>query len=300
MEWMLAVVLGLVTCYYMVRFYHLKANLKSAAKELREIEQNPEENRILLISFPDKDAERLLEAVNAYILLTRKERIFYKRREKELRAQIENISHDLRTPLTAIIGYLELLDADKWGREEEEMMTAVKKKAKALQSLLGNFYDLSRLEMNDYHFNLEKLDIVRLIRETSLLFYRQFEERGLSVDISMEDEPVYIQADIGAMERIIHNMLQNAFRYAETYLKIAVFRENGKTALSFENDTTVLQESEVEHLFERFYVQEKSRTSQSSGLGLTINKLLAEAMGGSVEAKLAAGRLIIVYRFEEV
>ncbi len=299
MEWILAVVLGIMACYYMVRFYRLKANLKAAEDGLREIEQNPGENRILLISFPDKDAERILEAVNAYILLTRKERIFYRQREKKLRAQIENISHDLRTPLTAIIGYLELMDADKWGREEEEMMTAVKKKARVLQSLLGNFYDLSRLEMNDYHFNLEKLDIVRLIRETSLLFYRQFEERGLSVEISMEEEPVFIQADVGAMERIIHNMLQNAFRYAESYLKIAVCRENGKPALLFENDTTVLQESEVEHLFERFYVQEKSRTSQSSGLGLTINKLLAEAMGGSVEARLAAGRLLIVYRFEE-
>lgn len=299
MEWILAVVLGLMTCFYMVRFYRLKANLKAAEEELREIEQNPEENRILLISFPDKDAERFLDAVNAYIRLTRKERIFYMRREKELRAQIENISHDLRTPLTAIIGYLELMDADKWSREEEEMMAAVKKKAKTLQSLLGNFYDLSRLEMNDYHFYMEKLDIVRLIRETSLLYYRQFEDRGLSVDVIMEEEPVFIQADVGAMERIIHNMLQNAFRYAESYLKIVVCRENGQAALLFENDTTVLKESEVEHLFERFYVQEKSRTSQSSGLGLTINKLLAEAMGGSVEAKLTAGRLLIVYRFEE-
>lgn len=312
MVYVLAIV-SFIAVFYMVRFYRLKANLRREVRELREIEQNPEESRILRISFPDKEAENFLEAMNAYIMLTRKERIFYKKREKELRAQIENISHDLRTPLTAIIGYMELLDRDSMSPEDREMMDAIFRKAKYLQGLIGNFYDLSRLEMNDYNLHPERLDAARFARETSLLFYQQFEERGLSVQFTtggkMSDEDsaktagmhadtFEITVDSGALERIFNNMLQNALRYAESFLHIDVSRDGGKVCILFENDTTTLKPEDIPHLFERFYVQEKSRTSASSGLGLTISKLLAEAMGGSVEAELKNGRLRIKYQFE--
>lgn len=299
MVWILCIV-TVIACFYGVRFYRLKGNLKKAAEELKSIEQNPEENRILLVSFPDKEADAFLKAMNDYILFTRKERISYRNREQELRAQIENISHDLRTPLTAIIGYLELLETDRMCTEDREAIEVIGKKARSLQNLISNFYDLSRLEMQDYHFSMEKLDVARMTRETSLLFYQQFEQRGLSVELSVEEVPVFIEADAGAMERIFNNMLQNALRYADSFLHITVCREAGQVRLVFENDAATLKESDVPHLFERFYVQEKSRTSHSTGLGLTISRLLAEAMGGRVSAELVDGKLRIAYMFGEL
>lgn len=176
MVWLLFVTAVVAAIIYMVRFYRLKAALKKAAGELAAIEENPEDNRILLLAFPDKELEELLKAFNRYVLLTRKERICYQNREKALRAQIENISHDLRTPLTAIIGYLELLDTDKLSAEDVAAVERVSKKAKNLQGLIGNFYDLSRLEMNDYHLCMEKLDIVHFAKEASLLFYQELEK----------------------------------------------------------------------------------------------------------------------------
>lgn len=290
-----------VAILYMVRFYRLRANLRREAKELEEIGQNPEENRILHISFPDKEAESFLEAVNAYILVTRKEKITYRNRERELRAQIENISHDLRTPLTAIIGYLELLDVSGMDEENLEMVKNISGKARSLQRLIGNFYDLSRLELNDYRLQPERLDVSRFAREIALTFYQQFEERGLAVQLTdISAEAMFICADTGAMERIFSNMFQNALRYAKSYFCLRVFRDGGKICLSFENDTDALRAEDVEHLFERFYMTQKSRTTEGSGLGLTISKLLAEAMGGSAEASLEQGVLRIRYCFEEV
>lgn len=286
---------------YMVRFYRLRANLRREAKELEEIGQNPEENRILHISFPDKEAESFLEAVNAYIRVTRKEKITYRNRERELRAQIENISHDLRTPLTAIIGYLELLDVSGMDEENLEMVKNISGKARSLQRLIGNFYDLSRLELNDYRLQPERLDVSRFAREVALTFYQQFEERGLAVQLTdISAEAMFICADTGAMERIFSNMFQNELRYAKSYFCLRVFRDGGKICLSFENDADALRAEDVEHLFERFYMTQKSRTTEGSGLGLTISKLLAEAMGGSAEASLEQGVLRIRYRFEEV
>lgn len=144
-----------------------------------------------------------MEAVNAYILVTRKEKITYRNRERELRAQIENISHDLRTPLTAIIGYLELLDVSGMDEENLEMVKNISGKARSLQRLIGNFYDLSRLELNDYRLQPERLDVSRFAREIALTFYQQFEERGLAVQLTdISAEAMFICADTGAMERI--------------------------------------------------------------------------------------------------
>lgn len=300
MVWLLFVTAAVAAIIYMVRFYRLKAALKKAAGELAAIEENPEVNRILLLAFPDKELEELLKAFNRYVLLTRKERICYQNREKALRAQIENISHDLRTPLTAIIGYLELLDTDKLSAEDVAAVERVSKKAKNLQGLIGNFYDLSRLEMNDYHLCMEKLDIVHFAKEASLLFYQELEKRKISVRFDAPENPLYLLADTGAMERIFNNMLQNALRYAESSLYIGVLEKKDKIYIVFENDTSTLKPEDVSHLFERFYVQEKSRTSQSTGLGLTISKLLAKAMGGNAEAGLEGGRLQIRYVFDRL
>ena len=96
----------LIAAFYMLRFYLLKSNIRKSAQQLQDIIKDPEANQILLISYPDKEAENFLEIMNEYILLTRKNKIRFDKREKELRTQIENISHDLRTPLTAIIVYL--------------------------------------------------------------------------------------------------------------------------------------------------------------------------------------------------
>lgn len=299
MIWALFVVIICIATFYMVRFYCLKADLKKAAKDLKEIQGNPEENRILLLSYPNKEAELLLQEMNTYIRFSKTERILLKNREKQLRAQIENISHDLRTPLTAIIGYLELLEGESLSAEDKSNLERAGKKAKTLQNLIGNFYDMSRLEMNDYQLHMEQMDLARFTQETSLLFYQLFEKRGLLVDFSMEETPLFIMADQAAMERVFNNMLQNALRYAESFLHISVCRKAGKICLIFENDTSVLNAKDIPHLFDRFYVQENSRTQQSSGLGLTINKLLTDAMGGSVEAALVQNVLRISYWFEE-
>lgn len=299
MIWVLLIIVICIAVFYIVRFYCLKADLKKAAKDLKEIQENPEENRILLLSYPSKEAETLIREMNEYIRFSKTERIAYKNRERQLRAQIENISHDLRTPLTAIIGYLDLLEGEGLSAEDKSNLERAGKKAKTLQSLIGNFYDMSRLEMDDYRLKPERLDLARFTEETSLLFYQLFENRGLLVDFCIEESPLFIMADSAAMERIFNNMLQNALRYAESFLHISLCREEGKVCLSFENDTSVLSEKDIPHLFDRFYVQENSRTQQSSGLGLTINKLLTNAMGGNVEAALIQNVLRISYWFEE-
>lgn len=295
----LVIIISIIAVFFCLRYFLLTGNLKRAWKELEEIRQNPEENRILLFSFPEKHAEKLFAEMNEYILASRSEGISCRNRERKLRAQIENISHDLRTPLTSIIGYLDFIEKEHLQEEDRESFEVIERKARALQSLIGNFYDLSRLELEDYHLSMEQVDLSRFMDETMLQSYSEFEKRDLKVCIEKEpgEGALMISADVDALTRIFYNMNQNALRYALHVYRVALRKEKGKAVLLFENDCLSLTEEDVAHLFERFYVKDSSRTRESSGLGLTINKLLTEAMGGTVRAEFEGNFLRIIYEF---
>lgn len=293
----LLILLCCIGIIYIIKYYFLIENLKKARHELEEIKQNPEQNRILLFSRPNKESEKLLKTMNEYIIVCRQMQAASMNREQNLKNQIENISHDLRTPLTAILGYLEFIDKEELSKENMESLEIIEKKSQYLQRLIANFYDLSRLELNDYHLNLENVDLTRFSRETMLSHFQEFEQKHLHVNLELGSSPVSILADYGALERIFSNVIQNALRYAENYFYVSLKQKTDSVSLIFENDTSTLSVEDAAHLFERFYVKDTSRTDQSTGLGLTIAKLLAEAMEGDAKAVLKKNNLQLIFTF---
>lgn len=291
------ILLCCVALIYIVKYYLLTSNLKQVQKELEKIKQNPDQNRILLFSCPNKIVEKLLVTINEYIMVCRLQQTASLNRERDIKNEIEHISHDLRTPLTAILGYIELFDATNISAENLESLKIIEKKARYLQRLITNFYDLSRLELNDYQLTLENMDLTRFTRETLLSHFQEFEKYHLHVDLNLDSTPIFIYADYGALERIFSNVIQNALRYSENYFYISFKKEADFVSVIFENDTSVLSVEDASHLFERFYVKDASRTAQSTGLGLTISKLLTEAMGGNATAVLENNNLKLVFTF---
>lgn len=296
MYWILGIIcmIGLI---YILRYLFLTRNLRYAKKQLIEMKQNPNENRILLFSSPDKNAEELFRTMNEYIMTTRTQRIELENREKKLKAQIENVSHDLRTPLTSMMGYLELINVSDMDSEDLEAIEVIQRKARNLKNLIDNFYDLSRLETHDYVYTLEPLDLSSFIKEHLIQFFADFEKQRLSVDLKLPPNPVYVTADFHSMERIFNNMIQNVLRYAESAFCITLNQTADHVILSFCNDTNTLSPEAMPHLFDRFYVADHSRSKQGSGLGLTISKLLAETMGAEIDANLTDHWLEIKYTF---
>lgn len=289
--------MGLAVIFLAARYRMLKICIRQAGLALAEIMDSPEENRILLSTAPSREAERLLGQINRYIAYHQRERVVWQRRERLLQEQIENISHDLRTPLTSILGYLELMDRDGLSRENREALAVVERKSRYLQGLICDFYDLSRLEKADGGLKLEPVELIRMIQETALSYYPAFEERHLTVRLDLPGAPVLIRGNGEALERILHNILQNALRYARRYFQIRVCREESadlwdtktegnRICLVFCNDAEYLTQADIPCLFDRFYTGDHVRPSGSTGLGLTISRLLAQAMGGAVTARL--------------
>lgn len=318
-----------------IRCNMLKKCIGQAGADLEAIMESPEENRILLTAAPSREAERLLKQINCYIEFHQRERIVWQQQERQLQEQIENISHDLRTPLTSILGYLELVDGSRLSGEDREALAVVERKSRYLQGLVRDFYDLSRLERTNVRLKQEPVEIIRLIRETVLSYYPEFEERHLAVELAMPEMAVSLMGNQEALERVLHNMIQNALRYARSHFRVCVYNaecadgqesgsveyrqgdEDGQAGgerqetragnitekhqiyLDFCNDTKHLTQTDIPCLFDRFYTADHARPSGSTGLGLTISRLLTEAMGGSVTAQLTEqGELHLVFSFQ--
>lgn len=286
MSYLIAAVGALAAAYFAVRFFLLRRSLRMVAAELKAIAQNLEENRVLKLEAADRDLEEFLAEINRALSEIRREKNEFARREQEFKKQIENISHDLRTPLTSILGYLKLMDVQNMPEEERESLDTVRRKAEALSRLIGQFYDYSRVTSEDYLPELKEMDLGRLLRETVLDSWREIEERQLEFTFHIPEGPVMIWGNENGAERIIRNLLQNAGRYAGYFLEITLREGADRVVMTFENDVSDFTQEDADRLFQRFYVKDPSRNEQGTGLGLTIAKTLAEKMGGDMRAEL--------------
>ncbi len=297
MIYIITAVLAIGVCYLFVRLLLVKKSMKDAGKQLQEINRHLEENRIVKLSVPNRELEDLLTDINDFLHAIRRERLVYAKREKAFKQQIENISHDLRTPLTSMIGYLRIVDTSSLSVEDREDLRTVIRKAERLQELITQFYDYSRLTDSEYSVALESVEVTKILREELADAYAELSARQLEVVTDIPENAVAVMANENALQRVFQNLLQNATRYAIRTLEVSVKETKEEVVICFANDVENLDEQDVEHLFERFYTVDRARSNGSTGLGLTIVKEFVEKMDGKLETGLEDGRLCIRMRF---
>ena len=268
-------------------------SLKDAARQLRERTTNGSAARIRL-SAPNAGAEELLSAVNQILELRQAERTADLARERELRRQISNISHDLRTPLTSILGYLQLLEDPALPPERRaEYLEVVRSRAKALQSLITSFYDLSRLEGDEFPLERQAVDLRALLAELLASFYGDFTDAGFSVEVDLPETLSPVCADPSGALHILTNLLRNALDHGSSPMEIRVWEADKAVYTAVTNRAPDLAPEDVEHVFDRFFTADRMRTGRNTGLGLAIVKALGERMGVQVSASLRQDRFTI-------
>jgi signal transduction histidine kinase len=294
MEYVVLLLALALAAYFCLRFFLLRRSLRAVDEELREVMAGLAENRIVKLPRPDRGVEQLLKTINELLDTIRQESIRSAHREADLKAQVEYLSHDLRTPLTSLQGYLSFIDATTLDEEGRESLAVVKRKAQTLQRLIAQFYELSRLESSEASFDLRLHDVGRILREAMVGHAKLLEERSLAVSVSIPECPVEARVDADALERVFANLLQNAGRYAKTRFSALMEVRESQIKIIFSNDLEAgsLREDEVEKLFLPFYTSDSSRSQQrreeSSGLGLSIARRLAEHLDAHLEAHLRA------------
>lgn len=266
---------------------------------LRSLRCSTRTNSKVLVSSNDSLIENLALEINESLEQKLKAEAEHKKMELELRQAIANISHDLRTPLTSIMGYIQLIEDDTLSEaERKKYLDIVKNRPKALQLLIGSFYDLSRLEAGECKFQLKSINLYNLICNITTSYYKDFSSRGIEPEIDLEANTKPIIADENAVSRIFSNLIQNMLKYGSDKVSITLKQTNSYVSTVFANKAPNLKEEDVPRLFERFYTDDKTRTEKSTGLGLSITKQLVEQMGHVISADLKHGRLNIEIKWK--
>lgn len=282
-------VLLAVGSYFAYRYLMLTRALRQTREELALIRRDLSQNQMLHLPLPNPELSAFLDDLNGLLSDIQSERQAYEKRERAFQRQIEAISHDLRTPLTVILGYLKLFkqsQSEQVAHDPElaETVTVLEQKAETMKNLVGQFYDYSRLSADDMHLNLTRTDAGRALREALVGNYQLLAEHRLDVKAELPEHPLWVLADEAALMRIFQNLLQNASRYAKSHLTLSIEKDSERLSICFTNDSDSLHQSDVPRLFERFYTPDDSRHQGSTGLGLTVARALAEEMQGSLTA----------------
>ncbi len=275
----------------LLRLVWIKKEMRSLSVQIERFHRGLSEKKVD-IALLDKDLEGLAGNINQLIDLavqSNRERI---RSERELRQAIANMSHDLRTPLTAIIGYIKLLDGgDVSAEKRKEYVSIIQATSKRLYALLHDFFELSLVQSTDYQLKLESVQVNALLWEVLTGFYDQFNERQLEPDLQITDEPIVAHVDPSAVKRVLENLIGNVIQHATGKAAISLKKDDKNIVLSVKNEASNLNEKDIDSLFERFYTADRSRSGRRTGLGLSIAASLMLKMNGRLTAELRDGSL---------
>ncbi|MBD5155707.1 MAG: HAMP domain-containing histidine kinase [Oscillibacter sp.] len=269
--------------------------LRRSAEELRQgMRERLETDTNTLLSIPSRDGAmcRLAAALNVQLRQLRQERQQYQSGDRELKDAVTNISHDLRTPLTAICGYLDLLEGEEKSETAERYLSLIRGRTDHLREMTEEFFRYSAVLSSGREDVMEDVSLGRAVEEGLSAWYGALSARGISPEIHLPGCPVIRRLNREALSRVLGNVLSNAAKYSSGGLLVTL-EEDG--TLTFSNAAPALTPVLAEKLFDRYFTVESG--GQGTGLGLSIARHLTERMGGSVTADWREGVLTVCLQF---
>ena len=259
--------------------------MKQVGEKLEKILRTDSDEK--LTAFTDhKELMELAAQINGLLLDRQRMKAEYRRQKLASKKMLANISHDIKTPLTVILGYLEMMRLERKEGASDATLEKVEAKAKQVSELISQFFTLAKLEAGDMKLEEERLEIGELCRENVLGFYDVLSQKDYEVELSIPDEKNFVRGDRNAVERILYNLLSNAIRYGGDgkYLGIDLKKEGGTARIDVIDKGQGISAEASEHVFDRLYTGEDSRNREikGNGLGLTIARNLARQMGGDI------------------
>ncbi|MGN0663893.1 MAG: sensor histidine kinase [Negativibacillus sp.] len=264
--------------------------LRKAASEIEEAFADRlagDTNTLIDISSRDPCMRKLAASINEQLRLLRQQRQQYLGGDRELKEAVTNMSHDLRTPLTAICGYLDLLEREEKSENVSRYLSHIKNRTQALRQLTEELFRYSVI-LGEEELTLEELAVNAVLEESIAGFYGALTEKGIIPEIHMTQTPVFRRLNRKALSRVFSNILSNALKYSDGDLRITLL-DSGE--ILFANHAANVDQVQVGRLFDRFFSVESA--GNSTGLGLAIAKTLVERMGGSIFAQISNGLLSI-------
>ena len=270
------------------------ALMRRAAEEIRRgLDERLEmdTNTLLSVSSQDKAMRLLAAGLNRQLRLLRQQRQRYQQGDQALKEAVAGMSHDLRTPLTAICGYLDLLEGEGLGGDAARYLALIRSRTNHLRELTEEFFQYA-VSISGKAPEMDEVRLDRALEESLAAWYAVLSAQGIAPEVSLPDAPVVRRLDAAALSRVLGNILSNAVKYSAGDLAVSL---DSAGTLTFSNSAPGMTQVLAQQLFDRYFTLETGR--HAAGLGLSIARQLTEQLGGTISAQCQDGRLTVTVHF---
>lgn len=285
--WIIIILLALIV---LVLVYDKVSINKQIIKVQKNIEESISNDSIthLRIHYSTPQLRSLIDSMNQFMEKYQSSKEKSNFLEDERKKMITNISHDIRTPLTSILGYMDVIYRENNRMSEEERLKyleVVYRKAKNLTAITESFFELSQLEAGEVEIKLISWNIVDIIQDVFVSFFVEFERLGLTPIINLPDKPLYVMCDRNSVERILNNLIQNAVKHGSggEVIGVEVQRVDSYCWIEIWDKGEGILEKDLPYVFNRLFQSERSRSNTGNGLGLSVSKKLVEEQKGQIK-----------------
>lgn len=239
----------------------------------------------------------LSDRLNDLLELRRKEKQYYQENETLIADTYTNLSHDIRTPLTSLDGYFQLMEACENVEEQRRYLNIIHERIHSLNEMLEELFMFTKLKNESYRLELTSCCINRILKETVFSYYDDWVRREIQPDIQITEEQLYIDGNKQGLSRIIQNVIKNGLDHGEKKIRIVLKREQNQAVLRISNQVIASEQIDIEHVFDRFYKADAARSKTSTGLGLSIAREFVRRMNGEIGAKIEKNEFIVEMSF---
>lgn len=262
-----------------------KRQVKDICRQLRFL-QECDSNMLITTEMKKGHIEELAELLNTLLKERKKERADYQKKEQMIADIYTNLSHDIRTPLTSLDGYFQLLEETQEENDRKRYIQIIQERIESLKEMLEELFTYTKLQNGTYELKLEPQNVGQILKETVFSYYDDWAEQGISPQFEITEEPVWIRGNKQALRRTIQNIIKNGLDHGNKEIRIQLSRNEKQMELVFQNKIEPGEQIDISRVFERFYKADKARSKSSTGLGLSIAKGFVEKMQGEIAAEI--------------
>ena len=262
-----------------------KRQVKDICRQLRFL-QECDSNMLITTEMKKGHIEELAELLNTLLKERKKERADYQKKEQMIADIYTNLSHDIRTPLTSLDGYFQLLEETQEENDRKRYIQIIQERIESLKEMLEELFTYTKLQNGTYELKLEPQNVGQILKETVFSYYDDWAEQGISPQFEITEEPVWIRGNKQALRRTIQNIIKNGLDHGNKEIRIQLSRNEKQMELVFQNKIEPGEQIDISRVFERFYKADKDRSKSSTGLGLSTAKGFVEKMHGEIAAEI--------------
>ena len=262
-----------------------KRQVKDICRQLRFL-QECDSNMLITTEMKKGHIGELAELLNTLLKERKKGRADYQKKEQMIADIYTNLSHDIRTPLTSLDGYFQLLEETQEENDRKRYIKIIQERIESLKEMLEELFTYTKLQNGTYELKLEPQNVGQILKETVFSYYDDWAEQEISPQFEITEEPVWIRGNKQALRRTIQNIIKNGLDHGNKEIRIQLSRNEKQMELVFQNKIEPGEQIDISRVFERFYKADKARSKSSTGLGLSIAKGFVEKMHGEIAAEI--------------